>query len=260
MFMLRRALICVFLLLVPHGRPLSAEEIPKDRPLQVGFLIVDGVYNTELTAPYDIFNHSVYATQPDGVPGMETFTVSPDGGTVTTAEGLKIVPDYSFAGAPAIDILVVPSADGSREEDLKDRRMVDWVKKVGSEARYVVSLCWGAFVLAEAGLLDGLAATTFPSDRDLLEERYPKIEVQREVSFVHHGKALTSAGGAKSFDVALYLVDHLYGEAVAQRVAGGLVIDWPPKAGTVPRVVRTDPPEESLESLEKAAQGKEISP
>lgn len=224
-------------------------EIPTDRPLRAAFLIVEGVYNTELTAPYDILNHSIYATRP-GSPGIETFTVSPNGKVVTTAEGLKIVPHYSFENAPAIDILVVPSADGSREKDLKDRAMIAWVRKVGGEARYVISLCWGAFVLAEAGLLDGHAATTFPSDRDLLEKRYPKIDVQREVSFVHHGKALTSAGGAKSFDVALYLIDHLYGEAIAKRVAGGLVIDWPPAEGSMPTVIRSDKPATEQEGAE----------
>jgi transcriptional regulator GlxA family with amidase domain len=235
-----QALALIFAAVLAGSLP--GEELPQDRPLRAGFLIVDGVYNTELTAPYDIFNHSIYATRPQGMPGIETFTVSPDGEVVTTAEGLRILPDHSFASAPALDILVVPSADGSREKDLENRAMVEWVKKVGGEARYVVSLCWGAFVLAEAGLLDGHAATTFPSDRDLLEKRYPKIEVQREVSFVHHGKALTSAGGAKSFDVALHLVEHLYGEAVAQRVAGGLVIDWPPKPGTVPALIRPEGP------------------
>ena len=249
----RRPLLSFFvsILLAAGLAPVAAPavDLPADRPLRAGFLIVDGVYNTELTAPYDIFNHSIYAVQP----GIETFTVSPDGKIITTAEGLRIVPDHSFATAPPIDILVVPSADGSREKDLQNRAMIDWVRRVGSEARYVISLCWGAFVLAEAGLLDGLAATTFPGDRDLLEKRHSKIEVQREVSFVHHGKALTSAGGAKSFEVALYLVDHLYGEPVAQRVAGGLVIDWPPEPGTIAAVIRStsDASPDTTQSLEE---------
>jgi transcriptional regulator GlxA family with amidase domain len=100
-------------------------------------------------------------------------------------------------------------------------------------------LCDGAFVLAAAGLLEGRECTTFPGDQDSFAERFPGLELQRGVSFVHDGPALTSEGGAKSYDVAMYLVDHLYGEEVARRVGRGLIIDWPPAAGEMPaRVVR----------------------
>jgi transcriptional regulator GlxA family with amidase domain len=108
------------------------------------------------------------------------------------------------------------------------------VKKVGGEADYVMSLCWGAFVLGEAGLLDGRAATTFPADYDTFAERFPGTEVKVNVSFVHDGKALTSQGGVRSFDVALYLADLLYGEDAARGIGGGLLIPWPPDLETGP--------------------------
>lgn len=74
-------------------RVAPSAELPRDRPLRVGFLVVDGVYNTELTAPYDVFQHTVFHAEP----GMEVFTVSPDGGTVTTFEGLVLDSHYGFA-------------------------------------------------------------------------------------------------------------------------------------------------------------------
>ena len=89
-----------------------------------------------------------------------------------------------------------------------------------------MSLCDGAFVLAKAGLVDGKESTTFPSDIARYKETYPELLVHEDVSFVHDDNLLTSAGGAKSYDVALYLVHHLYGEKVAQGVGKGLVIDW----------------------------------
>jgi putative intracellular protease/amidase len=128
--------------------------------LRAAFLVVDGVYNTELMAPYDVFQHTASHARP----GMEVFTVSPTGAPVTTAEGLRITPQYGFGNAPAADILVVPSARGSMDADLKNQGLVDWVRRTGGQARYVVSLCDGAFVLAQAGLLDGVPATTFPED------------------------------------------------------------------------------------------------
>jgi transcriptional regulator GlxA family with amidase domain len=208
-------------------------DLPADRKLRAGFLIVDGVYNSELVAPYDILHHTVFHTEP----GIEVFTVSPDGGTVKTFEGLRLTPDYGFANAPEIDILVVPSAEGSMDRDLENEEMMRWVRETGSRARFVVSLCDGAFVLAAAGLLDGRECTTFPGDQDRFAETFPGLEVKRGVSFVHDGPALTSQGGARSYDVAVYLVDHLYGEEVARGVARGLVIDWPPSEGSLSAIV-----------------------
>jgi transcriptional regulator GlxA family with amidase domain len=201
-----------------------ATDIPSERPLRAGFLIVDGVYNTELTAPMDLFQHTIFHTKP----GIEVFTVAPTKAPIRTFEGLVITPDYDFASAPAIDILVVPSAEHSMDTDLENTELIAWVKETGDEARYVMSLCDGAFVLAKAGLVDGRWSTTFPSDQDRYAETFPTLEVKRGVSFVHDGKLLTSEGGAKSFDVAMYLIDHLYGVEVAKGVGRGLIIAWPP--------------------------------
>jgi len=210
----------------------SPRDLPADRPLRAGFLVVDGVYNSELMAPYDVLQHSVFHTRP----GIEVFTVSPDGAEVRTFEGLRIRPDHGFDDAPPIDVLVVPSAEGSLDRDLANERLVRWVGETGRRARFVVSLCDGAFVLAAAGLLEGRACTTFPGDQDAFAARFPGLDLRRGVSFVHDGPALTSQGGARSYDVALYLVDHLYGERVAHGVGRGLVIDWPPP-GRLPAVV-----------------------
>ena len=84
-------------------------------------------------------------------------------------------------------------------------------------------------VLAEAGLLEEVACTTFPGDYDTFARRFPTLDLRVNVSFAHGGKAITSQGGVRSFEAALYLVDLLYGERVAQGVARGLVIDWPPE-------------------------------
>ena len=210
--------------------PLAAGDLPTDRRLNVGFLIVDGVYNSELMAPYDIFHHTVFHTEP----GMEVFTVSPDGEAVVSFEGLEIGAHHDFETAPPIDVLVVPSAEHSMDTDLDNAEMIAWVREVGGRARYVVSLCDGAFVLAKAGLLDGRVSTTFPGDLDAYEAMFPSLDVRRGLSFVHDGPMLTSQGGAKSYDVAMYLVARLYGDEVAAGVGRGLIIDWPPAEGMVP--------------------------
>jgi transcriptional regulator GlxA family with amidase domain len=191
----------------------------------VAILIMDGVYNTELTAPYDIFHHTRFR---EGIQAMNVFTVADKLDPVLTFEGLRIIPDYNWLtdSLPSIDILVVPSAEHHLDTDLQNDAMIAWVKKTGHKAKYVTSHCDGAFVLATAGLLDGHASTTFPTDIKTYKEMFPQLEVVSDVLFVHDGKFITSAGGAKSFEAALYLCELLYGEEVAQSLAGGLVIDW----------------------------------
>ncbi len=190
--------------------------------LQAGFLLIDGVYNSELMAPYDIFQHTVFHTEG----GIEVFTVSPTKNPITTFEGLRILPDYTFDEHPDIDILVVASAEHNMDSDLENEELISFVRRVGESADYVMSLCDGAFVLAKAGLVEGKVSTTFPSDIGRYRQMFPDLDVREDLSFVHDGKLLTSAGGAKSYDVALYLVDELYGDSVAKGVGRGLVIDW----------------------------------
>jgi len=191
----------------------------------VGFLIMDGVYNTELTAPYDIFQHTKFR---EGIKPMNVFCIAQTLDVVTSFEGMRILPDYSFTDGeyPEIDILVVPSAEHHLDSDLDNKTMINWVKKTSKTCEFVTSHCDGAFVLAQAGILNDVSSTTFPSDIEKYKKMFPELSVISDVLFVHDRKFITSAGGAKSFEAALYLCEHLYGKEVAKRLAGGLVIDW----------------------------------
>jgi len=213
--------------------PKRVLELPADR-YNVAFLIMDGVYNTELTAPYDIFQHTIFRKN---IKAMNTFLVANTLEPITTFEGMRLLPDFNYLSndLPKIDILVVPSAEHHLDTDLEDEKMIDFVKKVDKEALYITSHCDGAFVLAKAGILDEAVSTTFPSDIDKYKKMFPHLDVRSEVLFVHDGKYITSAGGAKSFEAALYLAEIMYGKKIAQSLAGGLVIDWQIEA--VPKVV-----------------------
>ncbi len=190
--------------------------------LSVGILVVNGVFNSELVAPMDVLQHTIFHTDP----GMRVFLVAETKQPITTFEGLKIIPDYDFSDAPVIDVLVVPSAEHSMDEDLENEALIDFVMKRGKDAQYVMSLCDGAFVLAKAGLTNDHESTTFPGDILKYKERFPELTVHENVSFVHDDNLITSAGGAKSYDPALYLVELLYGNKAATGIAKGLVIDW----------------------------------
>lgn len=190
--------------------------------LTVGFVVVDGVYGSELVAPHDIMQHTIFHVEP----AMEVLTISHDRAPLRTFEGLWLLPDHGFADAPELDVLVVPSAEHSMDSDLEDEDLLGFVRDRGARASHVMSLCDGAFVLAAAGLFDGLEVTTFPADRERLQELFPELRVRFDVNLVHDGKAITSAGGALSYDPALYLCELLYGPEVTRGIARGLVLEW----------------------------------
>lgn len=200
---------------------------PKLEPnrYNVAFLIMEGTYNTELTAPYDIFQHTIFR---ESIKPMNVFTVANTDEHITTFEGMRIIPDFNYLSdsLPRIDILVVPSAEHHLDSDLEDMAMINFVKQVDKEAEFITSHCDGAFVLAKAGLLDGKVSTTFPSDINAMRKMFPELDIREDVLFVHDGKYITSAGGAKSFEAALYLCEYLYGKDIAESLSKGLVIDW----------------------------------
>lgn len=200
--------------------------------LSAGFVITDRVFNSELMAPYDVLHHSIFR---DKNHYIEPFIISEDGGPVTSFEGITVVPHFSFETAPPVDILVIPSAEGSMTYDLQNERYMNWLSTAVENAQYVVSLCDGAFPLAATRALNGKIATTFPGDRDAFATRFRSVEVQYDVRFVHDDKFITSVGGGMSYEPALYLVEMLYGKEHARETARGLVWDW--ELGAVPHLI-----------------------
>jgi transcriptional regulator GlxA family with amidase domain len=226
---MKKPVLALALLGVALGpRQLAAAEPPLRT---VGFLVLPGVFNSELMAPYDVLDHVRFRTKD----APRVFTVAKEAGPLRTFEGLTLTPHYTFANAPPIDLLVVPSAEHNMDTDLQDAALMAWVRETGGKAKLVMSLCDGAFLLAKAGLLDGLQATTFPGDQDRFAQMFPKVKLKRNVIFVHDGKAVTSVGGARSYDPAMYTVERLYGEEAMRLIGQGLVLDW--KRSGVPHLM-----------------------
>lgn len=216
--------------LAPTAR--AADEAATPRVRHALFVVAEGVYNSELMAPYDVLQHTIFRDESDY---METAIVSADGGTVETFEGITVASHYSFDNAPKADILIIPSTRGSMDADLENPAYMAWVKKAVAEAEWVITVCDGAFPLAATGVLDGRVATTYPGDRERLKEMFPKIDVRDDVRLVVDGKFLTSVGGGMSYEPAFWLVEHLYGKEHVAATARGLV--WPWDLATVPHLI-----------------------
>ncbi|MET0936653.1 MAG: DJ-1/PfpI family protein [Luteibacter sp.] len=199
----------------------AAHEPMSSPPIRVGIVMFDGVQIIDFAGPYEVFGNA----------GFGVVTVSPDGKPVTTAMGLKVMPDAGFDTAPPFDVLLIPGGDVADAQ--RDKRILDFVRQRSIPAKQVLSVCTGAFILGATGLLDGDKATTFTPRIDELAKTFPKIEVIRDVRWADNGKLVTSAGLSSGIDAALHVVAKFRGTDEARTVALRLEYDWKPEGGFV---------------------------
>ena len=159
---------------------------------------------------------------------IEVSSVSLDGAAVRCAHGLMVSVDRSVASHGAPDLLVVPGGPGA-EAVRQDSETIQLLRRMAASGTLMASVCTGAQVLAEAGLLDGMRATTHWRALDALEGRYPAVTVERDVRWVDAGRVVTSAGVSAGIDMTLHLVARLETAEVAQQVARLMEYRWHPE-------------------------------
>ncbi|MFE7838123.1 GlxA family transcriptional regulator [Streptomyces sp. NPDC057474] len=180
-------------------------------------VLFDGVQSLDVTGPMEVF-----AGADQHTPGTYRIsTASLDGTPVRTSSGLTLVPDHALAAAPAPHTLLVPGGRGTRNPAPE---VVAWLGEHGPRAERLVSVCTGAILLAEAGLLDGRRATTHWAYCDTLARDHPAIEVDPDPIYIRDGHIATSAGVTSGIDLALALVEEDIGRAAALAIARHLVV------------------------------------
>ncbi|MFF5367344.1 GlxA family transcriptional regulator [Streptomyces sp. NPDC013187] len=186
-------------------------------PRTVLAVLFDGLQSLDVTGPLEVFAGADLLA-----PGAYRIrTASLDGAPVRTTSGLTLVPDESLVSAPDPDILLVPGGTGSLRPD---PRLVGWVREHGPRVERLVSVCTGAAVLAEAGLLDGRRATTHWAYCDRLARAHPAVEIDPDPVYVRDGHIATSAGVTAGIDLALALVEEDLGRDAALTIARHLVV------------------------------------
>ncbi|MFE7599279.1 GlxA family transcriptional regulator [Streptomyces sp. NPDC057494] len=190
------------------------------RPVLV--VLFDDVQSLDVTGPVEVFAGAARASgDPSAYPVR---TASLDGGPVRTHSGLRLLPDTALDAAVADGpphTLVVPGGEGTRAPA---PALVDWLRVNAPKAGRLVSVCTGALLLAEAGLLDGHRATTHWTACDHLARRHPAVDVDPDPIFVRDGRLSTSAGVTAGIDLALALVEEDLGRDIALTVARHLVV------------------------------------
>ncbi len=182
-------------------------------------VLFDDVQSLDVSGPMEVFTGAGKVTgNPDA---YRLLTASLDGGPVRTSSGLTLVPDIALSDAPRPDILLVPGGAGTRRPVSE---LIDWLRVNGPEAERLVSVCTGALLLAEAGLLDGHRATTHWAYCDHFARAHPAVEVDPDPIYVRDGRVSTSAGVTAGIDLALALVEEDHGRDVALTIARHLVV------------------------------------
>jgi transcriptional regulator GlxA family with amidase domain len=190
------------------------------KKLSICFYLQDGVEVLDFAGPMEVFSYS----------GFQVFTVSKTKHPIKSQGILKVIPDYDITNAPRADILAFFGGNSNTAAD--DPAVIEWVKNQTPE--YYFSVCTGAFILGNAGLLDNQTATTFHSSIDALKKQFPKTKVLSNVRFVDNGKVITTAGISAGIDGALHLVSKLKGEDLAKSTAFYMEYDkWVPNQGLV---------------------------
>lgn len=188
-------------------------------------MLFDEVGLLDLSGAQTVFWAANKAMEARGLPGYERCTASIDGGLVRSAEGLELQTDALKKFRPAsVDTLVVPGSPHMASVLDQSAPLVKWLKRASGAARRTASVCSGAFLLASAGLLDHKRATTHWLMFDLMTQRFPNVEIDRDAIFVQHGAVWTSAGVTAGIDLALALVEADCGHDVAMEVARELVV------------------------------------
>ena len=189
---------------------------------KVAIMVFPGVQVIDYSGPYEVFSEA----------GYEVYIVSADPNPILTAGFSTIVPTYTFANCPKPDVIVLPGGNVDFKIPSTDPRIA-WVHKMSTLTPHILSVCNGAFWLANAGLLDGKQATTFFGLITSLHKNFPKVQIVSEKRFADNGQIVCSAGLSSGIDGALHMVEKIDGLGAAKNLALGMEYDWHPDNGFV---------------------------
>jgi transcriptional regulator GlxA family with amidase domain len=195
---------------------------------RVGIVIFDEIEVLDFCGPFEVFSVTRLNEERrrEEASPFEILLISQFDQAVTTAGGMKVVPDFTFDNCPALDILVVPGGWGTRKE-MHNEVMLSFVRSRAPRVEKLASVCTGALILGNAGLLDGLRATTHWRYLQMMQELFPKVMVDFKSHVVKAGRIITSAGISAGIDMALHVVAEFFGEDIARATARHMEYPFP---------------------------------
>ncbi len=192
----------------------------------VGILIFDDVEVLDFCGPFEVFSVArALGEHSDEATLFTVLTIAEEDTIITCRGGLLVKPHATIENAPPLDILVVPGGQGTRRQR-HNARLLDWIAQQDQHTSLTTSVCTGAFLLAERGLLNAHRATTHWNSIAWMRSTYPAIEMRADARVVDEGHIVTSAGISAGIDMSLHLVSRLYGSDIAEWTARRMEYDW----------------------------------
>ena len=195
---------------------------------RVGILIFPAVEVLDFCGPYEVFSVARLDEErrrTESSP-FEVLLVAETRDPVVATGGLRVIPDATLETCPPLDILVVPGGWGTRAE-MSNQRVLKWIAERAREIETLTSVCTGAMLLGQIGLLDGRRATTHWRSLELMRQSFPSVTVEDKLHVVEDGQVLTSAGISAGIDMALRVVARYCGEAVGRATARHMEYPFP---------------------------------
>lgn len=195
---------------------------------RVGILLFQDVEVLDYCGPFEVFSCTRLDPERrrEEPSPFEVCLIAEAPGPVTTVGGMRVLPDFSLASCPALDILLIPGGWGTRRQ-MRNSNLVGWIRQRAANVETLASVCTGALLLASAGLLDDLPATTHWQALDLLRHDFPRVRVDAGRHYIKAGRVFTSAGISAGIDLALKLVGHHCGASVARATARYMEYPYP---------------------------------
>lgn len=195
---------------------------------RVGILIFTDVEVLDACGPFEVFSVTRLQeeTRRQEPSPFQVCLIAESQEPVVATGGLRLLPDYDLKTCPPLDILLIPGGWGTRRE-LNNQPLLNWIRDRSSQVECLTSVCTGALLLGQSGLLAGKQATTHWAALDLMAQLFPAVEVRSDLRVVVDGSILTSAGISAGIDMALKVVALYYGETVAKATAHYMEYPYP---------------------------------
>lgn len=193
----------------------------------VGIYIFDKVEVLDFAGPFEVFSTASRVhirRRPDLVAPFDVFTIADNIQPVHARGGLIVLPKFDLTNHPSIDVLIIPG--GIVSDVMQRKSTIQWIGRCAGKTSITASVCTGAFLLGQAGLLDGKQATTHWEDIPKMVARFPQIEVKGGSRWIDNGKIVSSAGIAAGIDMSLHLVERLEGRELAVNTARQMEFDY----------------------------------
>jgi transcriptional regulator GlxA family with amidase domain len=188
----------------------------------VGIVVFDDAEELDWVGPWEVFKMARLGQQE-----LRAVLIAESSEPVRCAGGMRVLPDCSFADAPALDVLLVPGGQGTRVE-MKNPVLLEWLAAAAEGCRWVTSVCTGAALLHAAGLVKNKRITTHWAYLEELRAGAPDATVLERVRYVRDGNLVTAAGVSAGIDMSLWLVGQMYGVDHARMVQRAMEYDPAP--------------------------------